>query len=668
MKLSTCLILRDEGETIYKCLDSCKTITDEYIIGIDHQTKDNTKDEVMRFFCDNPELDKDVYEYSWADSFSEARNYGMDMATGDYILIMDGHEYFPETFYNITENKDLPIIQILSAVKEKIGREPADEVFFYLYQQPFTGNVPNNYFLQPRIYRNGKGDNGEMIRFGRASHNVIQNTNPDKSAHYPEVIIIHDAPDENRAWRKEQRIEMNTKRLEEDIAKNEKDSRAWFYLGNTHLEARKIDDAINAYDKYLSLKSPNSSEKYQCYYHYALALKEQKKNSEAIDKLYKAVRIDPTRRDAYLLIGDLCEEVEDHEKAIHNYNSALMLKPKDSRMFSNGAVNTWMPFERLSQVYEKTGDYINATLNLKMAQRYLQPPEWEEKIKAWSRDRLRILIIDSIGSFTKPLFDSLKQDGHEVIQVKGYDNKLAAWADVIWQEWGDANILQNMYLHKTIMRIHGYEAYVNQSILQQIDETKLKGIVCVAQHIADILPFASAQVIQNGVDCKKFYNKNTKRMDKSIGYAGLLNAKKNPMRLADIIKNNSDYNFHLRVTWQDQMLESAFKHETKDCDNIVYHGWYDDLNDFWNKVEYVISTSDIESFSFNVGEGIASGCKPLIYNWKGAKEIWGEDKVFYSQEPSIKTLIKIAKPCRDYVVSNFNEITQIDKLKELIYG
>ena len=75
--------------------------------------------------------------------------------------------------------------------------QECDDVFLCLYQQPFVGNTPNNYFMQPRLYRNGvsklKGHEGKKIRFGRAAHNTIRYSRPDLSIHYPEVILIHDA-------------------------------------------------------------------------------------------------------------------------------------------------------------------------------------------------------------------------------------------------------------------------------------------------------------------------------------------------------------------------------------------------------------------------------------------------------------------------------------------
>ena len=145
-----------------------------------------------------------------------------------------------------------------------------------------------------------------------------------------------------------------------------------------------------------------------------------------------------------------------------------------------------------------------------------------------------------------------------------------------------------------------------------------------------------------------------------------MNVKKNPMRLAKIIRDNPDYIFHLRTEWQDPFLKSSFDYEVEGCNNIVYHGRYDDLNDFWNQMSYVISTSDIESFSFNIGEAMAAGCHPFIYKWKGADKIWPEDAFIKGDKLKEKPLRTMEEE-REYITQNYplNRVL-IEMEKELI--
>jgi tetratricopeptide (TPR) repeat protein len=666
MKLSACLILRDEGKTIHRCLTSLLSIADEFVIGIDAQCTDNTKQEVERFLSEN-KVESIVYDYTWDKSFSKARNFGMDKATGTHILIMDGHEYFPEDWYNITSKSNIPVRKALIEVKKQIADNDFEEVHFQLYQQPFYGQTPSNFFLQPRIYKNTK-----EIRFGRDAHNTIRNVNQEKVVHFPEIILIHDAPEDNRKWRGEQRIEMNTKALREDIEKNPNDSRAMFYLGNTLLEAKKYDEAIEQYDNYLKVKTKGDSETYQVLLHQGLAYIEVDNLEEAVRCFHRAIGIQPNRRDGYIALGDLESKKKEWENAVTYYNQALNITLKDSNMFQGGPSQTWDPHQKIARAYKNLGKFEKSIAHLKIAVSYLDNKGWKDEIKELSKDKMNVLVIDGIGSFTKDLCEDLAKDKQiNLVKIDSFDSGLAIWADRIFCEWGDQNTIEAVKLHakKCIVRIHGYEAYTNIMALSQLKWDDVKKVIFVAEHIRkmfDFIPAEKCVVIPNGVDTDKFYIKNGDRDNRNIGYAGFINEKKNPFLLLKIIKANPDKIFHLRSDFQSPFWKATFDYELEGCKNVVYHGRYEDLSDFWNKMHGVLSTSIIESFSFNIAEAMACGCKPYIYNWKGAKEIWGERRVFEDM-PEFSNHIEMEKS-RKYITDNFNLGAFLENMKVVIFG
>ena len=511
MKLSVCMVLRDEGKTIRRCLDSMKFFVDEYVIGIDSKCSDNTKDEVLKFFTDNPTLEKNVYDYEWKDSFSKARNEGMDKATGTHILIMDGHEFFPDEFYNITEKRMIDNIVCINNLKKSLETEDLDEGHIHLYQQPFIGNTPNNYFLQPRVYRNAP-----TIRFGRDAHNTIRNTDPKKTISFPEIILIHDAPEDNRAWRKEQRIEMNTKALKEDIEKNPLDTRAMFYLGNTRMEAEDWSQAIYWFNRYIEVCKTEQSEKYQVLLHKSIAHRASKELQLARDSAILAVAIDPRRRDAYLQLGSIYLEAEEWENAVHYYLTAIRQSPASSRMFQNGPASTFDPHQRIAHAYEKLGRHTEAVAHLKVAMSYIENPEWEKKIDELKARKPNLLILDHIGSFTKELINRVRlSEKFNLVVLPEYDARMVQWADYIFCEWGDYNAYRcaKTAAHKTVIRIHGYEAYTNIDLLKKIDWLGVKKVVFVAKHIREMLkeliPLERSVFIPNVVDIDKFDIFNT---------------------------------------------------------------------------------------------------------------------------------------------------------------
>ena len=67
---------------------------------------------------------------------------------------------------------------------------------------------------------------------------------------------------------------------------------------------------------------------------------------------------------------------------------------------------------------------------------------------------------------------------------KEYNETLALWADRVWMEWADYNATKNKYPHKTVIRVHGYEAYANKAIFNKIN-WDVKKVVFVADHIQE---------------------------------------------------------------------------------------------------------------------------------------------------------------------------------------
>ncbi|EOO23301.1 hypothetical protein IIU_07056 [Bacillus cereus VD133] len=78
------MIVKNEELCIEKCLQSVKNIVDEIII-VDTGSTDKTVDICNKY-------NAKVYKYSWNGSFSDARNYGLKFATGDWILWLDADE------------------------------------------------------------------------------------------------------------------------------------------------------------------------------------------------------------------------------------------------------------------------------------------------------------------------------------------------------------------------------------------------------------------------------------------------------------------------------------------------------------------------------------------------------------------------------------------------
>lgn len=91
--LSIGLIVKNEEKILARCLDSMKNLREkvasELII-----TDTGSQDDTVKIA---KEYTEHVYAVPWKDDFSEARNFGLEKATGEWFLFIDADEWFEDT-------------------------------------------------------------------------------------------------------------------------------------------------------------------------------------------------------------------------------------------------------------------------------------------------------------------------------------------------------------------------------------------------------------------------------------------------------------------------------------------------------------------------------------------------------------------------------------------
>lgn len=84
MKLTACIIVRNEQEFLTDCLESIFQITRDIVV-VDTGSTDGTPELARGRGCT-------VIDFEWRDDFSAARNFAIEHALGDWILCIDADE------------------------------------------------------------------------------------------------------------------------------------------------------------------------------------------------------------------------------------------------------------------------------------------------------------------------------------------------------------------------------------------------------------------------------------------------------------------------------------------------------------------------------------------------------------------------------------------------
>ncbi len=139
MRLSAALIVRDEAAHLDACLSGVRPLVDEIVV-VDTGSTDNSPEIAERHGAV-------LLREPWRDDFAQARNVGLDRATGDWTLYIDADE-------RVTATGDL--------------REALAEPSWIAARVPFRAASRLTPYLEHRLFRNRP-----EIRFRGAIHETI---------------------------------------------------------------------------------------------------------------------------------------------------------------------------------------------------------------------------------------------------------------------------------------------------------------------------------------------------------------------------------------------------------------------------------------------------------------------------------------------------------------
>lgn len=284
-----------------------------------------------------------------------------------------------------------------------------------------------------------------------------------------------------------------------------------------------------------------------------------------------------------------------------------------------------------------------------------------------STEEPRICLASHDSKFVFPYYSYLKNKGVPVkVDEWGWgealdesrSNKLSESSDIVFCEWGLANSVwysKNIPDGKKIVvRIH----------LQEINQRAAKFGRQINKERVDLFVFVSDRVRNEAIRMFGFERKKTivipnfvlddeYRLEKKdfdgvvrLGMVGIIPQRKRFDLAVSLLKSLCKQGINsilkikgprpeeipwMRVGGRAKELEYYYQ-VYEQIENspllkgrVYFEGWGNNVAQFYDQIDYILSPSDFESFHYALADGVVSGCYPIVWSWDEAGDLYTPD-------------------------------------------
>ncbi|WP_437193296.1 glycosyltransferase [Planctomicrobium sp. SH527] len=269
IKLSACLIVRDNEQTIRPCLESLGPWVDELIV-VDTGSQDRTPQ-----ICE--ELGATVHHWAWQDSFSLARNESFRHARGEWIFWMDSDDTIPE--------------HCGQKLKQLVDGEHPEQVLGYVMQVHCPGINPHDVTAvdHVKLIRN-RPDLDWEFHIHEQILPAIRRAGGDVA--WTDIYVVHSGSDHSEAGHV-RKLERDFKLLHRDLAERPDHPFVLFNLGMTYADAGQHDQAIQFLNRCIHVSGPEESHLRKAYALLIGSLMQLNKVEEAFACCTQSLRLFP---------------------------------------------------------------------------------------------------------------------------------------------------------------------------------------------------------------------------------------------------------------------------------------------------------------------------------------------------------------------------------------
>ena len=306
MKLSACMIAKNEEKNIARCIGSYKDSVDEIIV-VDTGSVDKTVEIAEA-------LGAKVYHYEWNNHFAEAKNYAIDRAKGDWIIFLDADEYF----VNDTARNIVPLIRRLPDHFKAIACK--------MKNIDYTNGKLLDEITHVRIFRRDKN-----ILYMNSVHECLTHKAKNKAieaflADDKDLLIYHEGYSLSDRGKKSRRnLELLLKRLD----KAPEDPTIYQYISDCYFGMEEWEKSIEYARMFIASCARFVGYNVKPYQNVIDSMLRLKCNAnDILEEIYAGVNKFPCHPSFHFYLANMLFDLKKYDKAHSEYKKTLTLQEK----------------------------------------------------------------------------------------------------------------------------------------------------------------------------------------------------------------------------------------------------------------------------------------------------------------------------------------------------
>lgn len=314
------MIVKNEEKVLEKCLSSVQSKVDEIII-VDTGSTDRTLEIAEKYQAK-------IYSFEWINDFAAARNYSLEQATSDYVLVLDADEYLEE--------------------KSDLKKDIANYKDYYIMR--IKNLLSNNRVLTHSSIRIFKSEKTLRYKNRLHEHLDINQLENELSRGEAEAIIQHTGYKDEVLEEKDKR-NRNMSLMKIEVKENPT-SYNLYNMAKIHMNIEEYKDAIE-YFKKAFVGSDNRMYQPELLTRLANCLGKTGELNEGLKILDDGILIHPNDTDMWQERGDLYKQAGHYNEAERCWLKCLELG--DQGITVNEGAGSYIAYYKLASLKQDRG-------------------------------------------------------------------------------------------------------------------------------------------------------------------------------------------------------------------------------------------------------------------------------------------------------------------------